>query len=93
MYIVNAFWSIVPGDEAKAYAALGALAAQVEQTEPDTWFYLIHTPNFDPGINIYPPPAPVQVAFVEWTRDGLLRLPRFVGLRLDKSPREVRREP
>lgn len=69
MYIVNAFFSIVPGNEAKAYAALGALAAQVERTEPDTWIYLIHTPNFDPGINIYPPPAPVQVAFVEGYKD------------------------
>jgi hypothetical protein len=57
MYIINAFFSIVPGNEPKAYAALGALAAQIERTEPDTWFYLIHTPDFDPGINIYPPPA------------------------------------
>lgn len=65
MYINDAFFSIVPGNEAKAYAALGELAAQIEATEPDTWFYLIHTPNFDPGINIYPPPSPQQVAFVE----------------------------
>lgn len=65
MYLVNAFLSIVPGNEVKAYAALSALAAQVKATEPDTWFYLIHTPNFDPGINIYPPPSPMQVAFVE----------------------------
>jgi len=69
MYINNAFFSIVPGNEARAYAALGALAAQVEATEPDTWFYLIHTPNFDPGINIYPPPSPMQVAFVEGYKD------------------------
>jgi quinol monooxygenase YgiN len=69
MYIVNAFWSIIPGNEAKAYAALGELAAQVERSEPDTWLYLVHTPNFDPGINIFPPPAPVQVAFVEGYKD------------------------
>lgn len=69
MYIVNAFWSIVPGNEQKAYAALGSLAAQIERTEPDTWLYLIHKPNLDPGINIYPPPAPVQVAFVEGYKD------------------------
>lgn len=75
MYLVNAFWSIVPGNEARAYAALGALAAQVKATEPDTWFYLIHTPNFDPGINIYPPPSPMQVAFVEGfkNRDAFLK--------------------
>jgi quinol monooxygenase YgiN len=65
MYINDAFLSIVPGNEAQAYAALGALADQIKATEPDTWFYLIHTPNFDPGINIYPPPSPQQVAFVE----------------------------
>lgn len=69
MYIVDAFWSIIPGNEARAYAALGALADRVERTEPDTWFYLLHTPNFDPGINIYPPPAPQQVAFVEGFKD------------------------
>lgn len=69
MYIVNAFWSIIPGNEAKAYAALGELAAQIQRTEPDTWLYLIHKPNLDPGINIYPPPASVQVAFVEGYKD------------------------
>jgi len=65
MYITNAFWSIVPGNEQAAYAALENLAAEIEQAEPDTWLYLIHKPNLDPGINIYPPPASVQVAFVE----------------------------
>jgi DNA ligase D-like protein (predicted ligase) len=33
-----------------------------------------------------------QVAFSEWTRDGQLRHPRFLGLRDDKSPEEVVRE-
>jgi bifunctional non-homologous end joining protein LigD len=33
-----------------------------------------------------------QVGFTEWTRDGRLRHPRFLGLRFDKSPREVVRE-
>jgi bifunctional non-homologous end joining protein LigD len=33
-----------------------------------------------------------QVAFTEWTRDGLLRHPRFLGLREDKPAREVVRE-
>jgi bifunctional non-homologous end joining protein LigD len=33
-----------------------------------------------------------QVAYVEWTRDGRLREPRFEGLREDKPAREVRRE-
>ncbi|HEY0369695.1 MAG TPA: non-homologous end-joining DNA ligase [Chthoniobacterales bacterium] len=33
-----------------------------------------------------------QVKFAEWTRDAKLRQPVFLGLREDKSPREVRRE-
>ena len=69
MYINNAFFSIIPGNEAKAYAALGALADKIKASEPDTWIYLIHTPDFDPGINIYPPPSPQQVAFVEGYKD------------------------
>lgn len=34
-----------------------------------------------------------EVAFTEWTDDGLLRHPRFVGLRSDKPAIEVRRDP
>jgi bifunctional non-homologous end joining protein LigD len=33
-----------------------------------------------------------EVGFTEWTRDGKLRHPRFVGLRTDKSARRVVRE-
>lgn len=33
-----------------------------------------------------------QVAFAEWTADGKLRHPSFLGLRFDKSPEEVVRE-
>lgn len=33
-----------------------------------------------------------QVAFTEWTRDGMLRHPRFLGLRDDKDPADVVRE-
>jgi DNA ligase D-like protein (predicted ligase) len=33
-----------------------------------------------------------QVGFTEWTRDGRLRHPRFVGLREDKDPSSVVRE-
>jgi hypothetical protein len=40
-------------------------------------------------------PEPVaQIAFMEWTRDGRLRHPSFLGLRFDKPAREVSaREP
>jgi bifunctional non-homologous end joining protein LigD len=33
-----------------------------------------------------------QIAFMEWTADGRLRHPSFLGLRIDKSAREVTRE-
>jgi bifunctional non-homologous end joining protein LigD len=33
-----------------------------------------------------------EVEFSEWTHDGHLRAPRYVGLREDKAPEEVRRE-
>src|SRR5690606_14516298 len=35
------------------------------------------------------PDLVVQVRFIEWTSDGLLRQPVFLGLRDDKPPREV----
>jgi bifunctional non-homologous end joining protein LigD len=33
-----------------------------------------------------------EIAFGEWTQNGLLRQPRFEGLRPDKAPRDCRRE-
>jgi ATP-dependent DNA ligase len=38
------------------------------------------------------PEIVVQVAFIEWTVHGKLRHARFLGVRSDKSPREVVRE-
>jgi bifunctional non-homologous end joining protein LigD len=39
------------------------------------------------------PAIVVEVSFVEWTRDGSLRHASFEGLRDDKPPRDVAREP
>jgi bifunctional non-homologous end joining protein LigD len=33
-----------------------------------------------------------EIAFSEWTQNGLLRQPRFEGLRRDKTPKQCRRE-
>ena len=38
------------------------------------------------------PDLVAQIAFTEWTRDGQLRHPRFLGLRRDKPARDVVRE-
>ncbi len=44
------------------------------------------------GVHWIKPQLLAQVAFTEWTRDGKLRHPRFLGIRRDKSPRQVVRE-
>lgn len=33
-----------------------------------------------------------QVEYTEWTKDGRLRHPRFLGLRFDKKPKQITRE-
>lgn len=38
------------------------------------------------------PKLVAQIRFTEWTRDGYLRQPAFLGLRLDKKPKECVRE-
>lgn len=38
------------------------------------------------------PKLVAQIGFAEWTRDGKLRQPRFLGLRFDKDAKEVVRE-
>jgi bifunctional non-homologous end joining protein LigD len=44
------------------------------------------------GVHWVRPKLVAQIAFTEWTRDGKLRHPRFVGLREDKKPEEVVKE-
>ncbi|MFJ6567820.1 non-homologous end-joining DNA ligase [Streptomyces sp. NPDC091292] len=46
----------------------------------------------EPRVHWVAPRLVAQVAFAEWTRDGMLRHPRFLGLRDDKDPTEVVRE-
>jgi ATP-dependent DNA ligase len=45
-----------------------------------------------PGTRWVRPELVAQIGFQEWTRDGRLRHPRFVGLRDDKPARDVVRE-
>jgi bifunctional non-homologous end joining protein LigD len=44
------------------------------------------------GVSFTRPAVVVEVKFAEWTKDGRLRAPVFVGLRDDIEPRNVRRE-
>jgi bifunctional non-homologous end joining protein LigD len=44
------------------------------------------------GVHWAQPQLVAQIGFSEWTDDGQLRHPRFLGLRTDKAPQEVTRE-
>jgi bifunctional non-homologous end joining protein LigD len=44
------------------------------------------------GVTWVEPQLVAEVEFAEWTREGRLRAPVFLGLREDKAPAEVRRE-
>jgi DNA ligase D-like protein (predicted ligase) len=44
------------------------------------------------GVHWVRPELVAQIGFTEWTRDGRLRHPRYLGLREDKAPEDVVRE-
>ena len=44
------------------------------------------------GVHWVRPELVAQIGFTEWTRDGMLRHPRFKGLRTDKAAADVVRE-
>jgi len=44
------------------------------------------------GVHWVRPELVAQVGFSEWTPDGKLRHPRYVGVRDDKRPEQVVRE-
>jgi DNA ligase D-like protein (predicted ligase) len=72
-------------------AFLASLSPQLSQLErAHSPFERGVTPRT--GVHWVEPTVVGQVAFSEWTRAGQLRHPRFVGLRLDKSPLSVVRE-
>ncbi|HEY5349916.1 MAG TPA: non-homologous end-joining DNA ligase [Candidatus Lustribacter sp.] len=49
-------------------------------------------PKMRPAPHFVTPELVAQIAFAEWTHDGLLRQPVFLGLRADKPADEVTRE-
>ncbi len=68
------------------------LRAQLDQIE-------VEKPPFTKAIGLprlrahwVKPKLVVQVGFIQWTKHGKLRHPRLLGIRHDKSPREVVRE-
>jgi quinol monooxygenase YgiN len=69
VYINNAFFTVAPGMEAPAHAALTQLAADVQANEPGTLMYVIHDPNLDANVKIFPPPTASQILFLEGYKD------------------------
>ncbi len=50
------------------------------------------TPKTNTPATWIKPKLVCEVEFQEWTQEGILRIPIFKGLRLDKGPREIKRE-
>jgi bifunctional non-homologous end joining protein LigD len=67
---------------------LGARLRQLESAEPA----FVDARPVPRGTHWTRPTLVAQIGFAEWTNDARLRQPRFLGLRDDKSPRDVVRE-
>ncbi|MFR3092642.1 MAG: DNA ligase, partial [Eggerthella lenta] len=75
-------------------AASRELMAAFEGLErPDAPFADAPKPRSGERVVWLDPQVIVQVKFAEWTEDGLLRHPSYQGIRTDKDPRDVQREP
>jgi bifunctional non-homologous end joining protein LigD len=72
----------------RALEDLGRRLREIERDEPP--FADIHP--IPRGTRWVRPELVAQVGFSEWTRDGRLRHPRYLGLRDDKPARQVVRE-
>ncbi len=74
-------------DEATLHRLHERLSAIPQDTAPFTRGLVRET-----GAHWVRPELVVQIGFTEWTRDGKLRHPRYLGLRTDKDAGEVVRE-
>jgi bifunctional non-homologous end joining protein LigD len=68
------------------------LRRRLERLEQAKSPFAAGDPPDGPGVHWVRPELVAEIGFGEWTQNGLLRQPRFEGLRTDKSPRECRRE-
>lgn len=73
-------------------AGLVAMRARLEPLLRDTPAFAVRPRVSGHVIHWTEPTLVVQAAFREWTADGHLRQPVFLGMREDKDPREVTRE-
>jgi bifunctional non-homologous end joining protein LigD len=76
------------GFDQKRLREIGAeLRKRERKTSP-----FVAVPRMKPEPHFIKPELVAQIAFAEWTDDGLLRQPVFLGLRPDKAASEVTRE-
>jgi quinol monooxygenase YgiN len=66
MYTVVATWFVLPDKRAEAITALNALAEDVQEKEPDTWGYLVHSAA---AAGSLPPASSDTIVFVEIYKD------------------------
>jgi DNA ligase D-like protein (predicted ligase) len=76
------------GYSAETLRAVGARLRALETREPP----FVDARPIPRGTHWTRPELVAQIGFAEWTREGRLRQPRFLGLRDDKPPAEVVRE-
>jgi bifunctional non-homologous end joining protein LigD len=72
-------------------ATLAELGAQLRKLETDDSPFAEVRP-IPRGTHWVSPELVAQIGFTEWTRDGRLRHPRYIGLRDDKPAGDVVRE-
>ncbi len=70
---------------------LRSIGAELRKRERKTSPFA-ELPKINPPAHFISPELVAQIAFAEWTDEGLLRQPVFLGLRADKPAREVTRE-
>jgi len=70
---------------------LQSLTAQLKKIERKTSPF-VNSVDANTKPHFVEPKLVGEVRFTEWTRDGLLRQPAFLGLRVDKKPKECVRE-
>jgi bifunctional non-homologous end joining protein LigD len=72
-------------------ATLDAVWKKLEPLQRATSPFAVRSPK-DKGNHWAEPKLVCEVRYTEWTRDGGLRHPTFLGLRTDKKPEDCRRE-
>jgi len=74
-------------DQAKLKAIMRELDARATEKSP-----FLALPKTNTKAHFVKPQLVAEVEFTEWTRDGSLRHPVFVGIRSDKKAKDVVRE-